>query len=57
MDKEEGTIDSEMPLADRTNMVYSGSLVTYGRAMVVVTGTGMDTETVSYTHLLGKYRR
>ena len=44
VDKEEGTIGSEMPLADRTNMVYSGSLVTYGRAMVVVTGTGMDTE-------------
>ena len=33
-----------MPLADRTNMVFSGSLVTYGRAMVVVTGTGMNTE-------------
>ena len=44
VDKEEGTIDGEMSLADRTNMVYSGSLVTYGRAMVVVTGTGMDTE-------------
>lgn len=44
VDKEEGTIDGEMPLADRINMVYSGSLVTYGRAMVVVTGTGMDTE-------------
>ena len=44
VDKEERTIDGEMPLADRTNMVYSGSLVTYGRAMVVVTGTGMDTE-------------
>ena len=44
VDKEEGPIDGEMPLADRTNMVYSGSLVTYGRAMVVVTGTGMDTE-------------
>ena len=25
-------------------MVFSGSLVTYGRAAVVVTGTGMDTE-------------
>lgn len=44
VDKEQGTISGEMALADRTNMVYSGSLVTYGRAMVVVTGTGMDTE-------------
>lgn len=44
VDKEEGTLSGDMPLADRTNMVYSGSLVTYGRAMVVVTGTGMDTE-------------
>ncbi|PJJ26961.1 cation-translocating P-type ATPase [Lacrimispora celerecrescens] len=44
VDKEEGTLDTEAPLADRTNMVYSGSLVTYGRAVVAVTGTGMDTE-------------
>lgn len=44
VDKEEGTLDMEAPLADRTNMVYSGSLVTYGRAVVAVTGTGMDTE-------------
>ncbi len=34
----------EVPLGDRINMVYSGSLVTYGRATAVVTGTGMDTE-------------
>lgn len=34
----------EIPLADRINMVFSGSLVTYGRADVVVTGTGMNTE-------------
>jgi Ca2+-transporting ATPase len=44
VDKEEVTLDTEAPLADRTNMVYSGSLVTYGRAVVAVTGTGMDTE-------------
>jgi Ca2+-transporting ATPase len=44
VDKEDGTLDTELPLADRTNMVYSGSLVTYGRAVAVVTGTGMDTE-------------
>ena len=34
----------EVPLGDRKNMVFSGSLVTYGRATVTVTGTGMDTE-------------
>lgn len=31
-------------LGDQKNMVFSGSLVTYGRATVVVTSTGMDTE-------------
>lgn len=35
---------SAVALADRTNMVFSGSLVTSGRAMAVVTSTGMDTE-------------
>lgn len=44
VDKKEGTFGEECALADRTNMVYSGSLVTYGRATVVVTGTGMETE-------------
>lgn len=34
----------ELPLGDQKNMVFSGSLVTYGRAVVVVTGTGMNTE-------------
>lgn len=44
VDKAEGVLNEECALADRINMVYSGSLVTYGRASVVVTGTGMDTE-------------
>ena len=34
----------KIPLADRKNCVFSGSLVTYGRATVAVTGTGMETE-------------
>lgn len=44
IDKSEGAVGEETALADRVNMVYSGSLVTYGRANVIVTGTGMDTE-------------
>lgn len=44
VDKAEGLIEGEVPLAERSNMVYSSSLVTYGRGVVVVTGTGMDTE-------------
>ena len=44
IDKNEDVINGEVPLGDRTNMVYSGSLVTYGRAMVIVTATGMNTE-------------
>ena len=44
IDKTEAPIQGETPLGDRTNMVFSGSLVTYGRALVVVTETAMDTE-------------
>ncbi|MBO5489406.1 MAG: cation-translocating P-type ATPase, partial [Eubacterium sp.] len=44
VDKSHQIIENEVPLADRTNMVYSGTLVTYGRAEVLVTGTGMKTE-------------
>lgn len=37
-------IKDEIALGDQINMVFSGSLVTYGRAVIVVTSTGMDTE-------------
>lgn len=44
--------DENIPLADRKNMVFSGSLVTYGRATVLITGTGMDTEIGKIAQLL-----
>ena len=42
--KQDRELLRERPLADRCNMVYSGSLITGGRGVVAVTGTGMDTE-------------
>ncbi len=44
VDKSDEVITQEVALGDRVNMVYSGSLVTYGRANVLVTETGMNTE-------------
>ncbi len=44
VDKKDEIIEKEVALGDRSNMVFSGSLVTYGRANVLVTATGMHTE-------------
>ena len=56
VDKSEGVFDEEVPLAERSNMVYSCSLVTYGRGVVVVTGTGMDTEIGKIASLMNATR-
>ena len=43
-DKFTDALEEGTPLADRSNMTYSGTLVTYGRAKMVVTAIGEDTE-------------
>ncbi|AYW51315.1 MAG: cation-translocating P-type ATPase [Tetragenococcus halophilus] len=44
VDKTEGVIEQEAALGDRTNLVFSSSLVTNGRATFVVTATGAKSE-------------
>ena len=36
--------NGDIALGDRTNMVFSGSTVVYGRGKAVIVGTGMETE-------------
>ena len=44
VEKTTEVIEGDVALAERNNMVFSGSLVTYGRGVAVVTETGMHTE-------------
>ena len=43
-DKQDETIDNDVPLAERSNVGYMNTTLVRGRAELVVTGTGMLTE-------------
>jgi len=58
VEKDSGAIISEtVPLGDRLNMVYSGCLVTAGRATAVVVETGMNTEMGKIAGLLNTTKK
>ena len=42
--KESASLKGSIPLAERKNMVFMGTIITRGRARALVVGTGMNTE-------------
>ena len=50
--KHEDVINEEVALGDQKNLVFSGSMVVYGRTVYVVTKTAMDTEMGKIANLL-----
>jgi len=50
--KDPATLAGDVPVGDRTNMVFKGTAVTQGSGRAVVTATGMDTEVGAIARLL-----
>ena len=48
--------EENIPLGDRKNMVYMGTVVTQGRGTAVITATGMDTELGAIAIMLQKVK-
>lgn len=49
--------EKKVAIADQKNMVFSGSLVTYGRAKVLITATGMNTEIGKIAQLMNQTKQ
>ena len=54
--KDAASLDEEVALGDRADMVFAGTAVTYGRGRAVVTATGMQTEMGKIAGLLHQTR-
>ena len=58
VDKQPDCLDDEdAVLAERTNMVYMGTTISYGRGVGVVVGTGMETEIGAIAAMIQKVDR
>lgn len=49
--------DEELAVGDRTNMVYAGTTISYGRGRALVVGTGMATELGGIARMLDTIER
>ncbi len=58
VEKSPGSIDRpDVPVGDRLNTVYMGTVVTYGRGLAVVTETGMQTQLGTIAEMLQTVER
>lgn len=58
VDKNSDIIDrSDIPLGDRTNVVFAGTAATRGNAYAIVTGTGINTEIGRISELLKENKK
>lgn len=52
IEKKEATFSEDVPLAERTNMLYKGTYVSNGNAIALVVATGMQTELGKIAYLV-----